>query len=301
MWKATFTLVYTPEMIQHLPAPDGIANAKEETFLYFPILSQLAFTANNTIFIWDAQNSRFLLKYDSLPWSREQSLSFSAGGCFFLHPTDSKDIYIWKRFHTSYILHQKVVLHVPVDSLLSPDGKSIIAASYQTIHLVHTKDQILSFPSDPVSSNGSRFILKFFLNEGVAAFAPDNGNTVTILDLQSGNLQLVIDAGADMNIRCLGVTGSTVAVSDGKKIITWNLPAQNCINVTAGINDSVHATTLDHPDEYTDSQSISPDLSQITIVDRCQGHSSLDAPSELNPLQRIPSLLDALLVPQAEG
>ena len=34
----------------------------------------------------------------------------------------------------------------------------------------------------------------------------------------------------------------------------------------------------------------------------CQGHSSLDAPSELNPPQRIPSpLYIALLVPQAEG
>ena len=34
----------------------------------------------------------------------------------------------------------------------------------------------------------------------------------------------------------------------------------------------------------------------------CQDHSSLDAPSELNPPQRIPSPLSiALLVPQAEG
>ena len=34
----------------------------------------------------------------------------------------------------------------------------------------------------------------------------------------------------------------------------------------------------------------------------CQGHSSLDTPSELNPPQRIPSPLSiALLVPQAEG
>ena len=34
----------------------------------------------------------------------------------------------------------------------------------------------------------------------------------------------------------------------------------------------------------------------------CQGHSSLDAPSELNPPQKIPSpLFIALLVPQAEG
>ena len=37
------------------------------------------------------------------------------------------------------------------------------------------------------------------------------------------------------------------------------------------------------------------------ILRNCQGHSSLDAPSELNPPQRIPSPLAALLVPQAKG
>ena len=40
----------------------------------------------------------------------------------------------------------------------------------------------------------------------------------------------------------------------------------------------------------------------LLLIDACQGHSSLDAPSELNPPQRIPSPLSiALLVPQAEG
>ena len=43
------------------------------------------------------------------------------------------------------------------------------------------------------------------------------------------------------------------------------------------------------------------DFFELTIG-VCQGHSSLDAPSELNPPQRIPSpLFVALLVPQAEG
>ena len=38
------------------------------------------------------------------------------------------------------------------------------------------------------------------------------------------------------------------------------------------------------------------------VIGNCQGHSSLDAPSELNLPQRIPSPLSiALLVPQAEG
>ena len=46
-----------------------------------------------------------------------------------------------------------------------------------------------------------------------------------------------------------------------------------------------------------------PLLAKVTdvFVLRCQGHSSLDAPSELNPLQRIPSLFETPLVPRAEG
>ena len=44
------------------------------------------------------------------------------------------------------------------------------------------------------------------------------------------------------------------------------------------------------------------DLASLqSSLSSCQGHSSLDAPSELNPPQRIPSPLYALLVPQAEG
>ena len=46
----------------------------------------------------------------------------------------------------------------------------------------------------------------------------------------------------------------------------------------------------------------SPSHHEELPVRECQGHSSLDAPSELNPPQRIPSpLYVALLVPQAEG
>ena len=41
---------------------------------------------------------------------------------------------------------------------------------------------------------------------------------------------------------------------------------------------------------------------RVEVATSCQGHSSLDAPSEPNRPQRIPSpLLFALLVPQAEG
>ena len=43
-------------------------------------------------------------------------------------------------------------------------------------------------------------------------------------------------------------------------------------------------------------------LNKLHEAEECQGHSSLDAPSELNLPQKIPSPLSfALLVPQAEG
>ena len=59
-----------------------------------------------------------------------------------------------------------------------------------------------------------------------------------------------------------------------------------------------------HPDERSSSKTMSLADSGRTwksLICICQGHSSLDAPSELNPPQRIPSLFWTPLVPQAEG
>ena len=54
---------------------------------------------------------------------------------------------------------------------------------------------------------------------------------------------------------------------------------------------------MDFASSFVDSDNL-PEA----IGSGCQGHSSLDTPSELNPPQRIPSPLSvALLVPQAEG
>ena len=273
LWEAAFTLAHTPAMIKSFPTPDEIVDVKKEIFLYLPTLSQLAFTARGTIFIWDAQGSRFLLKYDSYLWSRDQSMTFSPDGHFFVYSTNNKEVHVWKRSHTNYILHQKLSLHTPLEVLLSPNGESIIATSTYTMSLLHTKDQILPLPNDSVDNVRGRPMLRFSSNEVLAAFISDDRHMVKILDLQSGDFRLIIDVGVDMDCQNLAVTESTVAVSDGKKVITWDLPVQNCINAVASISDSTHTTTLDHLDGKVHSQCISPDLNHIATMDLVGGYS----------------------------
>ena len=80
---------------------------------------------------------------------------------------------------------------------------------------------------------------------------------------------------------------------------------------SAPIPPPLPGTTEIYPEDQEDEDDMPVDLlllvddivAQVTGEARdCQGHSSLDAPSELNPPQRIPSpLFIALLVPQAEG
>ena len=61
--------------------------------------------------------------------------------------------------------------------------------------------------------------------------------------------------------------------------------------------------SVDKEDWLSDlSYGAPPRMSSSLSFRGCQGHSSLDAPSELNLPQKIPSpLFVALLVPQAEG
>jgi len=130
--------------------------------------------------------------------------------------------------------------------LFSPSGESIFAHNFSTSCLWHTKDQIFQ------ANNRSSFILEFSPDKTLAAFSRDRGNTVTVVDLQSGDPRLVVDAG--MEIWCLGVTGSTIVVAGKEKIVTWNLPVGNCaFDARVDTNDSIRTTTFGHPLE-----SISP-------------------------------------------
>ena len=94
------------------------------------------------------------------------------------------------------------------------------------------------------------------------------GDIATIVDLKSGKPRLIVDTG--VKICGLGVTGSTAIVVGEGKIITWNLPAGDCVlEARADIHDSVRTIVFNHPPPFArelHSASISPDLNYFVIT-----------------------------------
>ena len=71
---------------------------------------------------------------------------------------------------------------------------------------------------------------------------------------------------------------------------------------SSSLLDNPNAPTIPHWWRVEEEIDLAGVFIMTVFYGTCQGHSSLDAPSELNPLQRIPSpLFIAPLVPQAEG
>ena len=279
VWEAQFTLTREPTEVESLPAPDEVADG--DYFLFLPALSRLAFNLRGRILVWDAKDSKFLLKSRPIQASQvaqasgpprfSSGSSFSSDGRFFACMTVDREVYVWKESRGGrYLLHQKLrfaTAIVRARPLLSPSGEIVIASIRPTIHLWTTKDQILSSNS-PTQDGGRNFILTFSPNETLVAFVRKKRTTVTLLDLGSGEPRLIIDAG-DMRrgVLCLGMTDDTVVVVDGTEIVTWNIPAEKYIpNTKANINDSVQTTTLHPLSARIPYASLSPDLSCVIVV-----------------------------------
>ena len=68
----------------------------------------------------------------------------------------------------------------------------------------------------------------------------------TVVDLKSGNPRLIIDTG--MEIYGLWVTGNTITVFDGRRIVAWKLPGgDHVLDAKATIDDNVRTITLNPP------------------------------------------------------
>ena len=274
IWEAAFTSVDMPAPIETLPTPDEITDDVCH-FLFLPALSYLAFYnhVNFMIFIWDAVDSRFLLKYGSNNWG-DNDMSFSSDGHFFSHTSGGNVAYVWRRSLDTYILHQKVVLPLRMTTLVSPDGGSIIAAADLLICLWNTREQSFILSKDPATCH---FLLEFSPNRVLAASVPCYRGTVTIFNTQSGDPQLIIDT--EMRIEGLRITESTIVIASNEKAITWEIPTKDCVHARVGVTESVHTTSLRPSDSssiqdqtfyfYNDREiqcSISPDCNHIAIL-----------------------------------
>ena len=286
IWQSTFTSEQPPVELVSLPIPDEITDPP--LFLFLPALSRLAFVLGNTIQVWNVKSPKLLLKSElvTYPWADFLPGSFSSDGRFFAYTSTAGEVYVWEESSAGYQLHQQLQFFTHPDHArprLSPNGESIIAAFMDSrIHRWDTRDQVLS----PTGNNSlNPFTLDFSPDEKFAAFARCTENTVTIIDLQSGEMKWNADVG--VKIDCLGMARDTVIVVGENSIVTWNLPGRDRA-LNTGINDIVRTTINHHPSPYRyhpssdhtlgtpHSMSISPDLSRIVVARTYNFASSLE-------------------------
>jgi len=286
VWEVGFVSEHPPMEVESLPIPNNfpIPNYfdSSKVFLFFPTLSRLAFSLEDSIIVWDAQHSKLLLSFVG---TKATAMTFSSDGRFFACAVPGPEVYLWKDSPTGYTLHRRLVSGAwgtfkPWKPLLSPDGQSIIVSSGSGLQLWRTIDSTTSISSVPTQTlvrTTKPFVLDFSPDNSLAVAARLADNTVTILDLRSGVPRLTIDAG--MKIYSLRVAENVVVVVGDGKIITWNLPQRDCApNATANINDSIRTTTFNHSPwsllpGVSPSASISPDFSHIAVAGVAVGQS----------------------------
>ncbi|KAF9786470.1 hypothetical protein BJ322DRAFT_1210848 [Thelephora terrestris] len=258
VWEVGFSPFPSPVEVGKYPIPYEIESARE--ILFLPTVTRLAFTLVGKVLIWDIQGSRALL---DLMGEEMEMISFSPNGNFFACVC-GQELHVWKDSPTGYVLHQNVLWDIR-RYLFSPDGESIIISDDKSLHLLSTRDPIPS-PSDAQtqSIDWSPFILEFSPDERSAAIARKKENTVTILELKSGNPQLIVNAGIE--IYGLRVTRAAIIIVGEGVIITWNLPVGDCATTAyAYPKDSVQTIMFNYSGYYS-SALISPDLKHIAIL-----------------------------------
>ena len=262
IWEVGFTSTDAPTEVERLPVPGDLGRLRVALFL--PALSRLASVSDAGTMVWDARDSKLLLNVDDIV---ANTISFSSDGRFLACGTNSREVYIWKESGAGYELHKKfmtITQNLPKPAI-SPDGESIVTFYFSVVQLWRTAD---TTPS-PSTQSDNDFILEFSPDETLAAAAHVNGNTATVFDLKSGDPRLIVDA--DMGIIGLRVTWDTIVVVGEGKIVTWTLPAGDCIiNARVNIDKSVQATTFDYLEpgyrSFVPYTSISPGFDCVAVV-----------------------------------
>ena len=282
IYELSFNLGHSPTRVRSLSIPD---NFSTEGLVLLPTLSRLAFLQIERILVWDAQHQTILL--DSVDIEEPARIFFSPDGHFLLCGTQGLEFYCWKETPEGYILHQKLTSGAEDPSfVISPDGQSMISFCGKRLQLWPTIKVDTSPPgiSTQVFKDTEISLLEYSPDESLVAFACRLSNTVTVLNVESGNPQFVIDTGTEV---CgLRLTEDTVVVVGDKMITTWSLLAGDSIfGAERNIDDNIQSTTFKHsvPIERIYA-CISPDLCYIAFGDSGNGDlhiCSMDGGNEL--------------------
>ena len=264
IWEVGFTSSHAPTQISSLPAPDNLSS---KVSVFFPTLSLLALILEDRVLVWDAQHQKILL--DSIDVKSPKEMSFSPDGHLFICYNWGQEFYLWKRSPDGYLPYQKFTSSTEYPTaIFSPNGESIISFHSSILQLWHVTSSPTSSSNIPTQApkHISGFLLEFSPDESLVAIAQKFGNIVTVLDVKSGNPQVIIDA--DMNICGMGIIENRIFVISNGKTTTWELPTRDCIpNSQWNIDNSIQTT------EFAESSyghylyaSISPHLNYIVLV-----------------------------------
>ena len=264
VWEAEFTSIHAIAEVDTLPLPNEISRG--EVLRFCPTTYRLVFRLPEGVLVWDARDSKLLL---NLKGTDHFAVDISPDGRFFACATRHRGIRVWSESPAGYVLCQELLssdFYSHGQLVFPPNGESIIAYNLSTIHLWHTASLIPNIPKKSGTRNG--FILGFSPDQTLAMVTRKHGNTITILDLKSGEPQLTIDTG--MDIIGMGTSGSTVVAVGEGKVVAWDLSTGDCpTNARVGANDSIWTTLFDPPKSsffFLTCTSISSDLSRIAIV-----------------------------------
>ena len=280
-WEVGFAPGATVTKVETLPTPEPVKSPVRfpQSFTHpqslptprLPVVS----CGTNNVLVLDAQTSKILLHLQDI--EKAQMTTCSAGGRFFACSIPGSGIYLWKDSPTGYMLHGKLpppsFLSTP---LLSPDGESIIVTSDTEVRLWPTKNFpniLYDIPPDTVfESHEAGFSLEFLPNRPLAAFSRKGDDTVTVLDLRSGVVQLTINT--EMNVRALGVTEDTIVAMSHEEATTWKLPEGSLRpGATMNVEDSTQTIEFcfEHKkDLEVEAGSLSPDSRYILVIDDCE-------------------------------
>ena len=265
IWQVSFTSSCLPTKSGSFSLPDHWYSTE---FVLLHNIPQPALINDWEIVVWGFQNQKVILHCPNLQGFR--AISFSPNGHFFIFGTNGREFQIWKESHAGYFLHQTLICSANgATPLISPDGELVISSAGDTLQLWHTESSLITHPSVSTQTHNEYgfFLVEFSPDESLVAVAKGFDRRVTILDVNSGNSLLVVEAGG--GVFGLRITESQVIAavdySDQGKggVVTWNLSARDCVLNT---RESVQTITFNHS-SYLQclSASISPNLDYLAV------------------------------------
>ena len=185
VWEVAFNSTNAPEVVDFLLLPDEIRSSRG--LLFLPTLSRLAFTLQEKVSVWDAQDSKLLLDFTAR--NELSGMSFSPDGRFFTCST-KQELHVWKESPIGYEPHQNLALGSMFGFptiFFSPNGESIIMVHDTTVSLWPTVYPIVppyDISDQPVPRGGS---LPAFSPDGMLVAVRPEEDRVVILDLEHGD------------------------------------------------------------------------------------------------------------------